>query len=213
MRRSAARGTQRSRKAQSPRRVVQGGMRIMRGLTAGLMIGVAALGAGCATKGYVQEQLSPTNTRLGQVADRVDKQDQRLGDTTQRLDAARQTIDAQGQRLTTLDGRVGEVDVTARDARRAADDAAANAKDVETRLGQRIANRNKYATLEARSVPFDFGKADPGDEAQTALLEIARALQSDPNAIVELAGHTDAVGNDRLNLRLSRERVEAVARQ
>lgn len=186
---------------------------------AGLVIGVAMLGAGCATKGYVQEQLTPTNARLGQVTERVEQQDRRLGETTQRLDGtvqrldgAHQALEGQGQRLTTLDGRMGEVDATARDARRAADDAMAGAKDVEARLGQRLANRNKFSTLDSRSVPFDFGKADLGDDAQTALIEVARALQADPNAVIELSGHTDAVGNDRANLRLSRERVDAVAR-
>jgi outer membrane protein OmpA-like peptidoglycan-associated protein len=179
---------------------------------AGLVIGVAMVGAGCATKGYVQEQLTPTNARLGQVTERVEQQDRRLGETAQGLDGARQALDGQGQRLTALDGRVGEVDATARDARRAADDAMAGAKDVEARLGQRLANRNKFTTLDSRSIPFDFGKSDLGDDAQTALIEVARALQADPNAVAELAGHTDAVGNDRANLRLSRERVEAVAR-
>jgi len=177
-----------------------------------LVIGVAVLGTGCATKQYVQEQITPTNARLGQVTERVDEHGRRITETGQRVDSAQQAIDGQGQRITALDGRVGEVDATARDARRTADDALAGAKDVEARLGARLANRNKFNTLETRSITFDFAKADLNDGAQTALIEIAKAVQSDPNAVIELAGHTDAVGNERANVRLSRDRVEAVAR-
>lgn len=185
----------------------------MRALTAGLVvIGMAALGAGCATKGYVQEQLGPANARIGQVSDRVEQQDRRLGETTERVEGTQKALDAQGQRLGTLDGRVGEVDATAQGARKAADEALAQGRDVESRLGHRLANRNRYSAIETRSVTFGFDKAELGDEALTALVDVARALQADPNAVVELSGHTDAVGGDRYNLQLSRERVEAVAR-
>lgn len=184
----------------------------MRALTAGLVIGMAALGAGCATKGYVQEQLGPTNARIGQVNDRVDQQDRRLGETSTRVEGAHQALDAQGKRIGALDGRVGEVDATAQGARKSAEEALAQGRDIESRLGHRLANRNRYTTVESRSVTFQFGKADLDDGAQTELVEIARALQADPNAVVELSGHTDAVGSDRFNLQLSRERVEAVAR-
>jgi outer membrane protein OmpA-like peptidoglycan-associated protein len=186
----------------------------MRRLTAmGLVLGVAALGAGCATKGYVQEQVAPATARIGQVSDRLDQTERRLGETGERVDATRRTVEGHGQRLGALDGRVGEVDATARAARRAADEALAHGREVESRLSQRLANRNKYTTVETRTVGFDFGKADLGDEGQTVLVEVARALQADPNMVVELSGHTDSVGSDRYNLQLSRERVEAVARQ
>jgi outer membrane protein OmpA-like peptidoglycan-associated protein len=46
----------------------------------------------------------------------------------------------------------------------------------------------------------------------TSLIEVVKALKEDPNAILELTGHTDAVGAERANIALSRDRVDAVAR-
>jgi len=42
--------------------------------------------------------------------------------------------------------------------------------------------------------------------------DVARLLQADPNALVELQGFADPRGTDRHNDELARERVEAVAR-
>jgi outer membrane protein OmpA-like peptidoglycan-associated protein len=152
----------------------------------------------CATKKFVREQVGMTETALGQ---RADTQQNELRQTAERTSANAQAIDAATQRLQTVDSRVGEVSALARDAREEA-----------SAVNQKFANRNKYATLEKKSVYFDFNKASLRDEGMTELEDVAKALKADPNAVVELQGYADPRGNDDYNYRLTRDRVDAVVR-
>ena len=103
----------------------------------------------------------------------------------------------------------------AADAKKQADSASEAVRDADSRLqalNTRVANRNKFAMVETRTVYFDFNKADLKDEGVNELEDIAKALKSDLNAVVELQGFADARGTDRYNYQLTRERVDAVAR-
>ena len=58
-------------------------------------------------------------------------------------------------------------------------------------------------------VLFDFGKSDLSDSAQDAVVD---AIADVPDgAKVEVVGHTDSVGSDADNLKLSKQRATAVA--
>jgi len=57
---------------------------------------------------------------------------------------------------------------------------------------------------------FDFGQASLRPESDAALEEIRRFLSAAPERRLILEGHTDAVGSEEINLRLSRQRAEAV---
>jgi len=181
--------------------------------------GVAITSAACATKDFVRTQVGQTDAKVSEVGQRVDGHDTALRETRTRVEESRQTIDVQAQRLQGLDGKVIEVNAlaseaaaAARDARKTAEDASASARDADSRLTQRFAKRNHYAAAETRMIYFDFGKTELRDEAFNELAEVARILKEDPNAVIELQGHTDSVGDDRFNLRLSRERADAVVR-
>ena len=170
-----------------------------------LCLGVAVLASACATKGFVREMVGATDTKLRE--------------TTERTTSNTQAIDATGQRVQALDSRVGEVNALATDAKGIATGAKKDAETVgnqlrqtETELNQRIANRNKYSELGAKSVYFPFDKAALQDNGMTELDEIAAALKADPNAIVELKGFADPRGPDRYNYQLTRDRVDAVTR-
>lgn len=171
--------------------------------------GIAVLAAACATKGFVREQVGATETKLSQ---RVDTQETTLRETSDRTVANSQAIDGASRQLQSLDTRVGEVSALARDTKKDADSLSETLRDTDTRLSQRLANRNKYSMLETKSIYFDFDKADLRDEGITELDDVAKALKADPNAVVELQGFADPLGTDRYNYRLTRERVDAVAR-
>jgi outer membrane protein OmpA-like peptidoglycan-associated protein len=193
----------------------------MRGtrISLALIGAVTFLSVGCATRAYVREQVQPTQAQLAQTNQRVDAQETQLKQTSSLSETSR-------MRLDTLDGRMGETQTTANRAAARAEEAAGSAaeanrkvdsvseqvRDLDGRLTARIANRNKFSSLDTRSIFFDSGKSDLKDEGMTMLLEVAKALKEDPNAIVELRGHTDGVGNERQNVLLSRERVDAVVR-
>jgi outer membrane protein OmpA-like peptidoglycan-associated protein len=159
----------------------------------------ALLVSACATKTFVREQVGATETRLGQ---RVDTQQTEF----------RQSSEAANQRFQTVDSQLGEVSALAKDARKEAGAVGDALRETDTRLTQRFANRNKYSTLETKSVYFDFNRAELRDEGMSELEDVARALKADPNAVVELQGFADPRGGDQYNYRLTRDRVDAVIR-
>ncbi len=178
--------------------------------------GLGVLFSACATKGFVREQVGTTETRITQ---RVDSTESKLRETSDKTTSNTQALEAAGQRLQTLDGRLGEVGTLASDAKTLAGDAKKDAaqiataqKEAETAFNQRFANRNKYTMVETKSVFFDFNKSDLRDEGINELEDVAKALKSDPNAVLELQGFADARGPERYNYLLTRDRVDAVVR-
>ena len=163
----------------------------------------------CATKGFVREQVGSTETRIAQ---RVDTQETQLRQTSERTAANAQALEATGQRVQGLDSRLGEVASTADGAKRDVASVASAQKDAEEAWRKRFANRNRLAPLEEKVIYFDFGKAELKDEGINELAEVARALQADPNAVLEVQGFADPRGSDRYNYQLTRERVDAVTR-
>jgi outer membrane protein OmpA-like peptidoglycan-associated protein len=186
----------------------------MKHLTSALILcgGIALLASACATKEYVRTQVGTSETKLSQ---RVDGQEARLKETTDRTAANAQAIDTSQKQLQGLEGKVGEVGAVAADAKKQATSASEAVRDTDAKLdalSARVANRNKYAMVETKTVYFDFNKADLKDEGINELEDVAKALQADVNAVVELQGFADARGADRYNYQLTRERVDAVAR-
>ena len=177
-----------------------------------LCCATAVTASACATKKFVRAQVGETENRLGQRVDTQETeirtqqtelrtQQSELRQTAERTGANAQALEAASQRLQGVDSRVTEVSALAK-----------NAQEEAGAVAQRFANRNKYAALETKSVYFDFNKADLRDEGFSELEEIARALQADPNAVVELQGFADSRGSDVYNQRLTRDRVDAVVR-
>jgi outer membrane protein OmpA-like peptidoglycan-associated protein len=187
---------------------------------AGRLVTIVLCGAvaavGCATKSYVQEQVTAAETKLTQkvtaaessLGNRADSQETKLREIDERGGESRQAIDAAGGRLQSLDTRVTEVDALATDARARAD----QATDAEARLAQRLAGRNRYRVLDTKAVHFDSGRIDLRQQDVATLDEVAKALAADPNAVLELQGFADTRGSDRYNRELARERVEVVMR-
>ena len=167
-----------------------------------LCSGFTVLSSGCATKSFVQTQLSATETKLTQRADtqetklreRADTQETKLRETADRAEASRKAIDEVGALASDTKTRV----VTAHDA--------------QARLSQRLADRNKFRLLETRSIYFDSDKTEIRNQDMNEIEDVANALKADANAVLELQGFADPRGNDRHNNELARERVEAVTR-
>ena len=60
-------------------------------------------------------------------------------------------------------------------------------------------------------VLFDFNKADLKPEAKRQLAVVLQALREQPNLQTQIVGHTDSVGSDAYNMKLSERRAESVA--
>ena len=63
--------------------------------------------------------------------------------------------------------------------------------------------------VEIKNILYDFNKADLRAESKAALDNIVTLMNDNPNIKIELRSHTDAIGNDADNLRLSQARAEA----
>jgi OOP family OmpA-OmpF porin len=57
---------------------------------------------------------------------------------------------------------------------------------------------------------FDFDRADLKPGARDVLAGVVKTLENNPSVRVVVEGHTDSVGSDRYNLKLSERRAEAV---
>ena len=59
---------------------------------------------------------------------------------------------------------------------------------------------------------FDTGKADIKPESEPSLKEIAKLIQADPKLKLYVVGHTDNVGAFDYNIKLSKDRADAVVK-
>jgi len=168
--------------------------------------GVAMLGAACATKTFVRQEVGATEHKLTeQMTATETSQEAKLRATTDRVGETRQAIDVAEQRLNGLDLKMGE-------ARARASSAETQARDSEARLSQRLASRNRYRLMDTKPVYFNSDRTEIRSQDVDVLEAVAKALTADPNAVLELQGFADARGGDRYNLELARERVEVVMR-
>lgn len=63
------------------------------------------------------------------------------------------------------------------------------------------------------NIEFEYGKAAVREESMPFIREVATAMLSRPTMTIEIRGHTDDVGSDDFNLRLSQERAQSVANE
>lgn len=76
-------------------------------------------------------------------------------------------------------------------------------------LASEDANRGLVMTLS--DVLFDTGHAELKNAASRTLLKLVQFLQLNPRRVVRIEGYTDSTGTPEDNLKLSRDRAQAVA--
>ena len=69
---------------------------------------------------------------------------------------------------------------------------------------------NISAPVLIENIFYDFDKATLRPESQTALDELVKLLNDNPNITIELSAHTDNRGSDQYNERLSQQRAQNV---
>ena len=84
--------------------------------------------------------------------------------------------------------------------------------DTESLLNELGANRSEDAIRVAVSgdVLFDFDSAEIRSDARDTLAQIAQVIRAESRGDVYVVGHTDSVGTDAYNQRLSEQRAAAV---
>jgi len=195
-----------------------------RGFRMGLVVVAGAvLGAGCATKGFVREEVQQSETRLeqqvakvqgdlGQEQARVTGAITQAGDARKAADAAGAAAADANARALDAGSRAGQAMGRADEAAAAAARAQAKADDTDGRLSRLWGGRNKWVPGDSMVVTFASNKWQLDDRGETALLDAVKQLQANPNLIAILEGYTDSTGTPAANLQLSQRRVEAVRR-
>jgi len=181
-----------------------------------LLPAVLILASGCATKGWVRETLDKKEAEIDQrvavVGQRVDTVGQRVDTVDGRVTQESERIQGVGSRVNTLETSVTEVSEAARGAKEASNAALAKSDDVDRRVTRLWTSRHSPRLVDTVQLLFGFDRADLDDKAQTALANLAKDLQTNPNLIVELTGYTDTRGPREYNYQLSQRRVESVRR-
>jgi outer membrane protein OmpA-like peptidoglycan-associated protein len=160
----------------------------------------------CATKKFVR-------TSVGEVNEKVDAQGRSIEETQER------TRKNEG-RITEVDAKAAAADSKAQAANEAAAAAhsAANAVGAEANTKfdaiDKASKRLVYeVVLSEDQGNFKFGKTVLPDEAKQRLDQMVAQLKQDPKAIyLEIEGHTDNVGDKKINEKIGMERAEAVKR-
>jgi outer membrane protein OmpA-like peptidoglycan-associated protein len=160
-----------------------------RWLGSALALALALVVSGCATKKYVEGEMTQVQTRIDGVESQVEDAQTKLRDHEGRI--AR---------------NAEETGAASRTAQEALQRAIAAGKLAEGKfLSETVLSDDK--------VKFGFDKAELSDEAKAALDAFADKLRADNQDVyIEIQGHTDNVGGEQYNLQLGEKRADATRR-
>ncbi len=168
----------------------------MRKSLLGVFVGVMAVSlgvTGCATKTYVQQEVSKASQAQDAKVAEVQKQ---VEANQMDISNLKKSDDAQNQQIAQLSD-------TAKEALQRAEEAGKIAQ------GKFLWEQ----TLSDNDVKFGFNKFGISKEAKAALDAFAQKVKDmNKNVYIEVQGNTDSIGTEAYNLKLGQERAEAVMR-
>ena len=168
----------------------------MRIRSATLLMALAVLASGCATKKYVRGEVETLKTQVDEVQGQVEENQTAVRDNQGQLNEQGERINEQGERI----------EATSKTANDALDRATSAGILAKGKLLYEVA-------LTDDKVRFGFDKAELSEGARAALDEFAAGLRADNRSVyVEIQGHTDSTGPEKYNYELGLERAEAVRR-
>jgi len=168
-------------------------------LVAMLLAGSLLSTLGCATKKYVQSQVTPINNKIGELNDITSKNTRDITDVDGK---AQQGIQAANQ-----------ADQKALAAGDSADQANQKANHVATGLNGlqgTVENLDNYKPAANTTIQFAFNKATLTKADEKLLDEFAQQVADQKHYIIQVQGYTDAIGSSEYNNQLSRRRADAV---
>ena len=155
---------------------------------------VVTLGVtGCATKTYVQEQ----------VAAATKASDAKIGEVQKQVEATQMDVTNLKKSDAVQNDEIAKLSDTTKEALARANEA------------NKIANHSFLfeVTLTDEAVHFGFNKSDLSADAKAALDAFAKRVKDEnKNVYIEVQGHTDGIGSEKVNLTLGQTRAETVMR-
>lgn len=158
------------------------------------LLGLAALQAGCATRGYVDDKVTEVNQRIDGVDSNVKRLDAQLGLTDV-------SLKMHTDQIAKLESDVATLSRTAQEA-----------LDRATAAGKLSEGKMLYeVVLSDDHFKFKPGSDKLSKETKAALDSFAARLRAEnAGAYVEVQGHTDSRGEEPQNLKLGERRAMAV---
>jgi len=159
--------------------------------------------AGCATKNFVKQSITPVDQKI----DQVDKSSQSR-DSTQVSDINKtnQVVDEDEKKLSATN----EIAMTAdNEAKGATSKSNQNAKDLSD-LRNVVANIDDYKPAGQTVVHFAIAKDMLSKDEKAKLDDVAKQVGSQGRYFITVMGFTDQTGDQAFNDRLSRARAEQV---
>lgn len=163
-------------------------------------VAVALALAGCATKEFVNEQVSASSTAANK------RMDSQHADLSSKIDRQSQEFSS---RYASLDGRLNSQQAALEGASKTAREALERA----LAAGKLAEGKFMYETTLSAQIAFPFEGNELTEDAKKTLDEFAAQVKSDnKNVYIEIQGHTDNSGPEYTNLKIGEQRAEAVRR-
>ncbi len=198
-------------------------------LIAGGMI-LTVFSAGCATKKYVAQTVSPVETHVTNVetkndaknADQdkvIDGQGQQIKDLDRSLSQTKEKLTDTDAKAVSAGQAAQQANAAAQDANQAASRAQQSADGARTfadqgltRLERTIDASNKFQMVKSSTVLFGVNESKLTPEDKKELDEFAKQADGLQRFVIEVQGFTDKTGSPAVNEALSQARAEEVAR-
>lgn len=174
-----------------------------------MLAGVVTL-SGCATRGYVDQQIAPVQARVAELESTTEEHAERIDAVDNR---AQQGIAGANDAAQAAQASADAADAAAADADRMAEAAQQSADQATNLVGalqSRFDAHNNYSVAQTVSVMFALESAALSDDGMATVGRIAGQVQA--GDFLEVQGYTDATGDDGYNIALSERRASAVQR-
>lgn len=191
-------------------------------ILASAAICISLLGAGCASKKYVAQKVTPIETRVAAVETKNTDQDKQIGTAATQLVELDRDLSRTRERLTDTDrtataaaNAAKAADQKADGAQKTADgatQAATGARTYAENLGRSVDRLNKFKLSKSETVLFGLNQWTLQSEAKSRLTSFSQAASATDRYVIEVQGFTDKTGSPEANEILSQRRAQEVAR-
>ena len=174
-------------------------------VTVGTVPLLVLLTTGCATKKYVQANVSNLETKISAVDKKADDNSTRITDLDHKTEAgiadAQKKAEDAGQQATKAESDA-----------QAAHALAQKGVDQANQLGQELDSIDNFKPVKSETVLFKVGRYNLTDEDKQQLDAFAQTTAGLKRYVIQVQGFTDSTGSKSYNLQLSQRRADAVVR-